>query len=89
MRLISQAWLRKFGETPSDEDSAGPQRAWQTHVSHQSVAWPAWGDVKTDFGTASLVGNGVVFNGCPNKYRLVTRILDPSRQVFVLNRSLS
>jgi mRNA interferase HigB len=36
------------------------------------------------FGSASLVGNCVVFNIGGNKYRLVTRILYPSQKVFVL-----
>jgi mRNA interferase HigB len=59
-------------------------RAWHTHVSHRSIAWPTWADVKMDFGSASLVGNCVVFNIGGNKYRLVTRILYRSQKVFVL-----
>ncbi len=50
----------------------------------RSVAWQTWADVKTEFGSASLVGNCVVFNIGGNKYRLVTRILYPSQKVFVL-----
>ena len=59
-------------------------RAWYTHVNNRTVAWHSWGDVKADFGSASLVGNCVVFNIGGNKYRLVTRILYPSQKVFVL-----
>jgi mRNA interferase HigB len=59
-------------------------RAWHTHVSHRSVAWQAWADVKAEFGTASLVGNCVVFNIGGNKYRMITRILYPSQKVFAL-----
>ena len=44
----------------------------------------SWGDVKADFGSASLVGNCVVFNIGGNKYRLATRILYPSQKVFIL-----
>jgi mRNA interferase HigB len=40
--------------------------------------------VKAEFGTASLVGNCVVFNIGGNKYRMITRILYPSQKVFVL-----
>ena len=40
--------------------------------------------MKAEFGTASLVGNCVVFNIGGNKYRLVTRILYPSQKVFIL-----
>ena len=40
--------------------------------------------MKAEFGTASPVGNCVVFNIGGNKYRLVTRILYPSQKVFIL-----
>jgi mRNA interferase HigB len=69
---------------PGNEDSEGPSRAWHTHVSHKSVAWQSWADVKAEFGSASLVGNCVVFNIGGNKYRLITRILYPSQKVFIL-----
>jgi mRNA interferase HigB len=36
------------------------------------------------FGTASLVGNCVVFNIGGNKYRLVTRVLYASHKVGIL-----
>lgn len=84
MRVISKARLRQFWKTSGNEDSEGPLRAWHTHVSHRSVAWQSWADVKAFFGTASLVGNCVVFNVGGNKYRLVTRILFSSQKVFIL-----
>lgn len=40
--------------------------------------------MKAEFGSASPVGNCVVFNIRGNKYRLVTRILYPSEKVFIL-----
>jgi mRNA interferase HigB len=54
------------------------------HINSKTVSWHSWGDVKATFGSASLVGNCVVFNVGGNKYRLVTRILYPSQKVFVL-----
>ena len=84
MRVISRARLRAFWETPGYKDSEGPLRAWYTHVSDRSVEWQSWGDVKAEFGTASQVGNCVVFNIGGNKYRLITRILYPSQKVFIL-----
>ena len=84
MRIISKARLRAFWETPGREDVEGPLRAWHTHVGSKSVAWKSWGNVKAEFGTASLVGNCVVFNIKGNHYRLVTRILYPSQKVFIL-----
>ena len=84
MRDISKTRLRAFWETPGYTDSEGPLRAWHTHVSDKCVAWYSWADVKTEIGSASLVGNCVVFNIGGNKYRLVTRILYPSQKVFIL-----
>ena len=84
MRVISKSRLRQFWEIPGREDSVGPLTAWYVHVSHRSVAWSNWAEVKATFATASLVGNCVVFNIGGNKYRLVTRILYPSQKVFTL-----
>jgi mRNA interferase HigB len=84
MRVISKSRLREFWTYPGRADAEGALRAWYTHVSNRTVAWRAWGDVKSEFGTASLVGNCVVFNIGGNKYRLVTRVLYPSQKVFIL-----
>jgi mRNA interferase HigB len=84
MRVISRSRLKSFWIRPGRQDSEGPLRAWYTHVSHRSVAWRSWGDVRARFGTASPVGNCAVFNIGGNKYRLVTRILYPSQKVFIL-----
>lgn len=84
MRVISKARLRRFWEAPDQDEAEGPLRAWYTHVGKKAVAWRGWGDVKADFGKASLVGNCVVFNIGGNKYRLVTRIFYRSQKVYVL-----
>jgi mRNA interferase HigB len=84
MRVITKARLKKFWETPGQEDAEGPLRAWYTHVNSKTVAWHTWGQVKAAIRTASIVGNCVVFNIGGNKYRLVTRPLYPSQKVFVL-----
>lgn len=84
MRVISKARLKQFWESPGHQDAEGPLRAWYSHVNSKTVSWHAWGDVKAEFGSASLVGNCVVFNIGGNKYRLVSRVLYPSQKVFVL-----
>lgn len=84
MRIISKARLREFWQCSGCRDSEGPLRAWHQHVSHRSVAWQSWADVKALFGSASSVGNCTVFNIGGNKYRLIARILFPSQKVFVL-----
>jgi mRNA interferase HigB len=84
MRVISKAKLREFWVNSAHRDAEGPLQAWHTHVSHRSISWQSWGDVKAKFGSASLVGNCVVFNIGGNKFRLVTRILYSSQKVFIL-----
>jgi mRNA interferase HigB len=84
LRVVSKARLRQFWEKSGRQDAEGPLRAWYTHVNNKAVTWHAWGDVKEDFGAASLVGNCAVFNIGGNKYRLVARILYVSQKVFVL-----
>jgi mRNA interferase HigB len=84
MRVISKARLKEFCEARSYQDSEGPLRAWYTHVNSKTISWRAWGDVKSDFGNASIVGNCVVFNIGGNKFRLITRVLYASQKVFVL-----
>jgi mRNA interferase HigB len=84
MRVISKTRLREFWETARYGDAEGPLRAWYGHVSHRSVSWRSWTEVKSTFGTASLVGNCVVFNIGGNKYRLISRVLFSSQKVFVL-----
>jgi mRNA interferase HigB len=84
MRVISKPRLRTFWELPGHAAAEGPLRAWYTHVNNKAVSWHSWGDVKSDFGTASVVGNCVVFNIGGNKFRLITRILYSSQKVFVL-----
>ena len=84
MRVISKARLKQFWQVPGYRDAEGPLRAWYTHVNSKTVSWHSLGDVKAQFGSASLVGSCVVFNIGGNKYRLVTRILYPSQKVFIL-----
>lgn len=84
MRVISKSRLVQFCELPGCEDAEGPLRAWYSHVSHRSVDWNNWDDIKVDFASANHVGNCVVFNIGGNKYRLVVRVLFPSHKVFIL-----
>jgi mRNA interferase HigB len=84
MRVISKARLKGFWQSPGRAESEGPLRAWYTHVNSRTVAWRAWGDVKSDFSAASLVGNCAVFNIGGRRYRFITRVLYPSQKVFVL-----
>lgn len=84
MRVISKSRLVQFWELPGCVDAEGPLRAWYTHVSHRSVDWDSWSDIKQGFASASHIGSCVVFNIGGNKYRLVARVLFPSHKIFIL-----
>lgn len=84
MRVISKSRLRAFWGSPSHADAEDPLKAWYALVSGRTVAWQTWPEVKSLFGSASLVGNCIVFNIGGKKYRLIVRILYPSQKVFVL-----
>jgi mRNA interferase HigB len=84
MRVISRARLRSFWANPLCSEAEGPLRAWYSHVASRRTIWHSWGDLKREFGTASSVGNCVVFNIGGNKFRLIVRVLYVSQKVFVL-----
>lgn len=84
MRVVSIKKLRDFWSAPGNQDAEEPLKAWYAHVSDAAAAWRSWGDLKAEYGAASLVGNCVVFNIGGNKYRLVARVLYPSQKVFIL-----
>jgi mRNA interferase HigB len=82
MRIIAKRTLRAFWQKAGYGDSKGPLQAWYQHVSHAD--WASPGDVKADFGNASILkGNRVVFNIYGNKYRLVVKVNFPYRVVYV------
>lgn len=73
--------LKPFWSRIGCEDSEVPSRAWISLV--KSCDWSNWGDVKATYGSASKVGNCVVFNIGGNKFRLITHINYARRKVFV------
>lgn len=83
VRIISKSRLREFWES-GNKDAEGPLKAWHTHVQNKTIAWENFADVKAAIGTASLVGNCVVFNIRANKYRLITRVLYRTKTVYIL-----
>lgn len=63
-------------------DAKQPLLAWHEEVKHAD--WQSPTDVKSDFGSASILQDGrVVFNIAANKYRLVAWINYPYRVVYV------
>ena len=82
MRILSHKTLRDFYEQADYADAKEPLLSWHGHVLKAKWATPA--DVKSDFGTASILKQGrVVFNIHGNKYRLIASINYPYGIVFV------
>lgn len=75
--------LRVFRER--DHRFSDARRAlqdWHSQVQHADWATPA--DVKKTCGDASILeGNRVVFNVCGNNDRLIVKINDPYRVVYL------
>lgn len=72
MRVIALKRLRDHWRQKGREDSEQPLKAWYAIVSKAS--WRHFADVKAQFGSASAVGERIIFNIAGNKYRLVTYI---------------
>ncbi len=71
MRLIAIGTLRAFWRAhPESEEQL---KAW--HKVVQSASWKTPHQVKSQFGSASIIGdNRVVFNVAGNRYRLVVKV---------------
>ena len=83
MRVFSLSTLKAYWET--HPDGAGARGAAQTWYRHTLKAdWASPADVKSQFGSASILGDGrVVFNIAGNKYRVVVWINYAYRVVYV------
>ncbi len=83
MRIISKRTLRQFWESnPECEDSKGQLEAWHCEVT--KADWHTPQDVKTQFGSASIIkGSRVIFNIKGNNYRLIVKINYPYKIVYI------
>lgn len=71
MRIIAKGTLKEYWETEPAAKAA--LEAWHAEAKH--AQWTSPADVKSQFGTASVLQDGrVVFNICGNRYRLVVWI---------------
>ena len=79
--MISLKRLREHWSEPGRADSEQPLKAW--YYLAAAASWRHFADVKAQFGSASAVGERVVFNIGGNKYRLVTYINYEFHTVYV------
>lgn len=81
MRVIAHKRLREHWERPGRGDSEQPLKSWYAVV--RAASWAHFADVKLQFGSASAVGERVVFNIAGNKYRLVAYINYAFHTVYI------
>lgn len=79
MRVIAKSTLKAFWLRHPDAE--GPLLAWYREVEKEDWDTPA--KIKQKYGSASFVGDRVVFNIKGNKYRLVVHVNFGFRLVFV------
>ena len=83
MRVIAVSTLKAFwNDHPAYRDAEAPALAWYWEV--RKADWSRPSDVKSRFGTASILRDGrVVFNIAGNKYRIVVWINYAYRVVYI------
>ena len=81
MRVIARKTLRDHWEKQNRGDSEQPLKAWFTIAVEAD--WSDPNDVKSQYRSASFVGDRVVFNVAGNKYRLVTWINYEFRTIYI------
>ncbi|MSU77133.1 MAG: type II toxin-antitoxin system HigB family toxin [Gemmataceae bacterium] len=80
MRIISKKTLKDYWQ--KEPAVRAPLEAW--HAETKNAAWSSPADVKSQYGTASILKDGrVVFNIGGNKYRLVVWINYDFHTVYV------
>ena len=81
MRIIALKRLKDHWQLPRRGDSEQPLKSWYAVV--KEADWAHFAQVKEQFGSASAVGERVIFNIAGNKYRLVAFINYEFRTVYV------
>ena len=81
MRVIALERLRDHWEQAGRADSEQPLKSW--YAITRAASWAHFAEVKAQFGTASAVGERVVFNIAGNTYRLVTYINYAFHTVYI------
>jgi mRNA interferase HigB len=81
MRVIALKHLRDHWSQPNRRDSEQPLKAW--YAVAKEADWTNFAQLKEQFGSASSVGDRVVFNIAGNKYRLVVYVNYGFRTIYV------
>jgi mRNA interferase HigB len=81
MRIIALKALKDHWLRPHRSDSEQPLKAW--YAIAKEADWANFAQIKEQFGSASAVGDRVVFNIAGNKYRLVAYVNYGFRTIYV------
>ncbi len=83
MRIIALSTIKRAWHGKSHfDDLREAAQAWFRHAVRAD--WASPGDVKADFGNASILNEGrAVFNLAGNKVRLIVKINYPYRVVYI------
>lgn len=81
MRIIALKTLKDHWQLLNRQDSEEPLKAW--YAIAKEASWDHFAQVREQFGSASAVGDRVVFNIAGNKYRLVTYINYDFHTIYV------
>lgn len=81
MRIIALKALKDHWLRPQRADSEQPLKAW--YAVAKEADWANFAQIKEQFGSASAVGDRVVFNIAGNKYRLVVYVNYGFRTIYV------
>lgn len=72
MRVIAKSRLRQYWQKKQYQSAEQPLRAWHDEIAKGT--WKNFNELKRDYPSASIVGNGrVVFNIHGNDFRLVVK----------------
>jgi mRNA interferase HigB len=80
MWIISRRTLQVFWR--KHPEASAPLRSW--YAEAERASWANFHDIKSNFPTASVVGNDrVVFNIKGNSYRLIVRVHFASHKIYI------
>ncbi|MBM3752965.1 MAG: type II toxin-antitoxin system HigB family toxin [Acidobacteria bacterium] len=81
MRVISRPAILRFSER--HRDALAPLSNWYRIT--RRADWDSLADVRKDFAHADIVGRRTVFNIHGNSYRLIARVNNRTKRVFILD----
>jgi len=93
LSIVSTIIVQRRQECPVEAKQKAAQRAFVrvlfvfyellSHISSRDTDWSSFAELKEQFGSADVLGKCVVFNIGSNKWRLIAKLDDSERMVFI------